>query len=181
MSALIWYLDRATAIVAYPALYAAVVSGVLFNTPAFGVLHRVARKHHITVSMFATIMLLVHGILGVVDSWLVVSGQVPAPSYSLTYFIAGSLVGVTALCIIIVAVMGFLDPRRFTRPWTPRVVHAFAYGGYVFATIHTAAIGSDVGFTERLMLLSGLGFIAYLLVLRMAVLADVTVFPERSA
>lgn len=181
MSAIIWYLDRATAIVAYPALYAAVVTGVLFNTPAFGVFHRVARKHHITVSVFATIMLLVHGGLGVVDSWFVVSGQVPAPGYPMWYFIAGSLVGVTALCIIIVAVLGFVDPKRFSRPWTPGVVHAFAYGGFVFATIHAAAIGSDVGIAERLVFLMGLGFVAYLLLLRASVLADVTIFPGRSA
>lgn len=180
MSAVVWYLDRAAAIVAYPALYAAVVTGVLFNTPAFGVFHRVARKYHISVSVFATIMLLVHGVVGVVDSWFVVAGHVPAPPYPTWYFVAGSLVGATALFVIIVAVVGFVDPKRFSRPWTPGVVHAFAYGGFVFATIHAAAIGSDVRTAERLVFLVGLGFIAYLLVLRASVLADVTIFPRRS-
>ena len=163
---LLWYLDRATALIAYPALYAAVITGVFTNTPLFGPLHNAARKVHIEISVFATLMLLLHGVLGVLDTWIVVTGVVPAPEYPMAYFVTGVLVGGTALFVIVVAVFGFLDPRQFNRPWGPRVVHAFAYAGFAFATLHAAAIGTDMGDLARLLMLAGLGFVVYVLVLR---------------
>jgi hypothetical protein len=163
---LLWYLDRASALVAYPALYMAVLTGIFYNTRTFGLLHEAARRVHIEVSVFATLVMLLHGLLGLVDSWVVVTGQVPAPNYSMAYFVGGVVVGVGALFVLLVAVLGFVDPRRFDRPWGPREVHAFAYAGFGFATIHTVAIGTDVGPMLRTLLLVSLGFLVYVLVLR---------------
>ncbi|MFB6129264.1 MAG: hypothetical protein ABEJ28_00390 [Salinigranum sp.] len=167
--ALVWYLDRASALLAYSALYLAVVSGVFFNACGFGTLHALARRYHVLISVFATILLLIHGAVGVADSALLVGGFAPAPTYPMWYFVAGAAVGGGALLLLLVAVLGFVDARRFSRPWSPRVVHAFAYGGYVFATAHMLAVGSDVGATVRLGAIAGVAFLAYALLLRLLV------------
>lgn len=163
---LVWYLDRATALIAYPALYVAVLSGIFYNTRVFGLLHEAARRVHIEASVFATVMMLLHWVIGVVDTWFVVSGQVPAPDYPMTYFVGGVVVGGSGLFVLLVAILGFVDPRRFERPWSPRVVHAFAYVGFAFATIHMVAIGTDIGPLVRTLLIASLGFLVYVLALR---------------
>ena len=60
MLAIVWFLDRGAALVAYPALYLAVLTGVLYNTPSFGRLHAAARRVHIELSTFAMILTLLH-------------------------------------------------------------------------------------------------------------------------
>ena len=167
---LIWYLDRASAIVAYPALYLAVLTGIFYNNAAFGWLHKASRRVHIEVSMFAMIMLLFHAALGIVDTWLVVTQQVPQPTYSIPYLVAGVVVGAGALLLLVVAVLGFVDARRFERPWGPRVIHAFAYGGFTFGTIHAVAIGTDVTALIRPLFIVTTMFLVYVLLLRL--LAD---------
>lgn len=164
----LWYLDRATALVAYPALYLAVVTGIPFNAPAFGAIHVAARRVHLEVATFALVVTIAHGVLGLADAWVVATGQVPAPAYPMPYFVGGVVVGAGALAMVVVATLGFLDARRFRRPWGPRVVHAFAYGGFAFATVHAVAIGTDVGHLARLGIVVGSGFVVYLLLVRLA-------------
>lgn len=166
MAELVWFLDRAAGLVAYPSLYLAVLTGIFYNTEAFGVLQATARRVHIEVSVFAMIVTLLHAGLGLLDSWLVVTGQVPAPAYSLSYYLAAIVVGAGGLLLLVVAVLGFTDPRRFERPWGPRAVHAFAYGGFAFGTVHAAAIGTDLAGFVRPVLVSTLVFLAYVLALR---------------
>jgi len=166
MSTLIWYLDRGAALVAYPALYLAVLSGIFYNTEAFGVLQTAARRVHIEISVFAMSVTLLHAGLGVLDGWLVVTGQGPEPAYSLSYFAAGLAVGGGSLLLLVVAVVGFLDPRRFARPWGPRVVHSFAYAGFVFGTVHAGAVGTDLVAVIRPLLAPTLLFLGYVLLLR---------------
>jgi hypothetical protein len=170
MSAIVWYLDRAAALVAYPSLYLAVLTGILYNTEEFGVLHDAARRIHVELSVFATLVVLLHAVLGVLDAWFVATGQVPQPAYSLPYFLAGSAVGVGALCMLVVAVLGFADAGRFRGTWGPRVVHGFAYAGFVFATVHAAAIGTDVTGLIRPALGTTTAFLVYVLLLRLVVL-----------
>ncbi|AZH24624.1 hypothetical protein [Haloplanus aerogenes] len=165
----VWYLDRAAALVAYPSLYLATLTGILATTDAFGVLHDAARRIHVEISVFALLLTLLHAGLGVLDAWLVVSGQVPQPAYSQSYFLAGLVVGVGALFLLVVAVLGFLDARRFERPWGPRVVHAFAYGGFAFATVHAAAVGTDIVGLIRPLVGPTTAFLAYLLLLRLLI------------
>ncbi|WP_254761535.1 hypothetical protein [Natrinema marinum] len=167
---IIWYLDRAAALVAYPALYLAVLTGIFYSARSFGPLHRLARSVHIEISVFAMLVTLLHGVLGVLDTWFIVSGAAPQPAYSTTYLLAGVVVGVGALQLLVVAVLGFLDARRFERPWGPRVVHAFAYGGFGFATVHAAAVGTDVAGLIRPVFGPAVVFLVYVLLLR--VLAD---------
>jgi len=174
MSAIVWYLDRGAALVAYPALYLAVLTGILYNTESFGVLHEAARRVHIEVSVFAMIVTLLHAGLGVFDAWFVVTGQVPAPAYSVPYFLGGVTVGVGALLLLVVSVLGFTDAKRFQRPWGPRVVHSFAYAGFAFGTIHAAAIGTDLIGLLRPVLGPSVAFLVYVLLLRMLVLSEVT-------
>ncbi|WP_265108276.1 hypothetical protein [Halosolutus halophilus] len=162
----IWYLDRAAALVAYPALYLAVLTGILYSARSFGPLHRIARRTHIEISVFAMLTTLLHGVLGVLDTWFIVSGSTPQPAYSTTYLLAGVVVGVGALQLLVVAVLGFLDARRFDRPWGPQVVHAFAYGGFGFATIHAAAVGTDVAGLIRPVFGPAIAFLVYVLLLR---------------
>lgn len=164
---ILWYLDRATALIAYPALYLAVLTGIPFNAPGLGMLHTVARRVHLEIATFALLVTLAHAAVGSADAALVVTGQVPPPSYPIPYFVAGVIAGVGALTLVVVSVLGFLDARRFRRPWGPQVVHAFAYGGFAFATVHAVAIGTDVGPVTRLGIVVGSGFIGYLLVLRL--------------
>ena len=162
----VWYLDRAAALVAYPALYAAVLTGIFYNTRAFGRLHEAARRVHVEVSVFATLVTLLHGALGVLDTWLVATGQVPPPSYSTGYLLGGVAVGAGALGLLVVAVLGFLDAGRFDRPWGPRVVHAFAYGGFAFGTLHAVAVGTDVTGLVPPLLGATTAFLVYVLLLR---------------
>jgi hypothetical protein len=166
MSALVWYLDRAAALLAYPSLYLAVLSGILYDAEAFGVLHEGARRVHVELSVFAMLVTLLHAGLGVLDAWFVLAGQVPQPAYTRSYFLVGLAVGVGALLLLVVAVLGFTDARRFDRPWGPRVVHAFAYGGFVFGTVHAAAVGTDAVGLVRPLVVPSLGFLVYVLLLR---------------
>lgn len=80
MSELVWLLDRGSALVAYPALYLAVLTGILYNTESFGVLHRAARRVHIELSVFAMLVTLLHAGLGALDSWFILTGQAPEPA-----------------------------------------------------------------------------------------------------
>ena len=174
MSTIVWYLDRGAALVAYPSLYLAVLTGILYNTEAFGVLHEAARRIHIEVSVFAMIVTLFHASLGVLDAWIVVTGQVPAPVYGVQYFLGGITVGLGALLLLVVAVLGFTDAKRFQRPWGPRVVHSFAYAGFAFGTIHAAAIGTDLAGIIRPIVGPSVAFLVYVLLLRMLVLRGAT-------
>lgn len=167
--AVVWYLDRAAAMVAYPSLYVAVLTGVLYNARAFGPVQTAAQRVHVEVSTFATVTTLLHGALGVADAWLVATGQVPAPAYSTGYFLSGVVVGAGALALLVVAVLGFLDAKRFERPWGPRVVHAFAYGAFAFGTLHAVAIGTDVVGLIRPVVGGTTAFLLYVLALRFLV------------
>jgi len=170
MSAIVWYLDRGAALLTYPALYLAVLTGILYNTESFGVLHQAARRVHIELSVFAMLVTLLHAGLGIVDAWFVVTGQVPKPAYSIPYFVGGIAVGVGALLLLVVAVLGFTDAKRFERPWGPRVVHSFAYAGFAFGTIHAAAIGTDMTGLIQPLLGPSVMFLVYVLLLRVLVL-----------
>lgn len=170
MTTAVWYVDRAAALVAYPSLYLAVLTGILYNTEEFGVLYDAARRIHVELSVFAMLITLGHAVLGVLDAWFVVTGQVPQPAYSNSYFLAGCVVGVGALLMLVVAVLGFADAGRFSGTWGPRVVHGFAYVGFAFATIHAAAIGTDVTGLIRPVLLSTTAFLVYVLLLRLVVI-----------
>lgn len=174
MSELVWLLDRGAALVAYPSLYLAVLTGIFYNTEAFGALHDAARRVHIELSVFAMLVAVLHAGLGVLDTWFVLSGQVPAPTYSMSYLLGGVTVGAGALLLLVVAVLGFVDASRFDQPWGPRVVHGFAYGGFAFATIHAAAIGTDTMGLIRPVLGPTVMFLVYVLVLRMLVLRGIT-------
>jgi len=178
---LLWYLDRATALVAYPALYLAVITGVPYGAPGMGALYDAARRVHLEVAVFALIVTLAHAAIGLLDAAFVVTGAVPPPSYPIPYFVAGVVAGGGALALTVVAVLGFLDARRFPRPWGPRVVHAFAYAGFAFGTVHAVAIGTDVGHVARVGILVGSGFVGYLLLLRLADEVDWSVLRLRSS
>lgn len=172
MSELVWLLDRGAALVAYPALYLAMLTGILYDTESFGVLHEAAQRIHIELSVFAMLVTLLHAALGLLDTWFVVTGQAPLPAYSLSYFLGGVVVGIGALLLLVVAVVGFIDARRFSRPWGPRVVHSFAYGGFAFGTVHAAAVGTDVTGLIRPLLGPTLAFLVYVLLLRVLILKD---------
>lgn len=163
---LLWYLDRAAGLLAYAALYVAVLSGVFYNARAFGWVHDAARRIHVEVSVFALVLMFLHGLFGLADTWLVVAGATPRPAYGVSYLLVGVGVGIGALLVVLVAVLGFLDARRFERPWSPTVVHGFVYAGFAFATVHAAAVGTDiVGFVRPAVIGAGT-FVVYALLLR---------------
>ena len=95
-------------------------------------------------------------------------------------FVGGIVVGAGALLMLVVAVLGFTDPGRFSPPWGPRVVHTFAYGGFAFGTIHAAAIGTDVVGLVRPVVAPSLVFLLYVLLLRLLVLRGVAA-PDAAA
>lgn len=163
---LLWLVDRALALVAYPSLYLAVLTGVLYRARRFGPLHDAARRVHVEVSVLAVIVMLAHGILGLIDAGLVLSGAVPTPAYGRWYFLAGLAVGAGGFVVLLVSVTAFLAPRRFASPWTARVVHALAYVGFAFAAVHAVAVGTDVVGLVRPALTASTAFLGYLLVLR---------------
>ena len=92
MSELVWLLDRGAALVAYPTLYLAVLTGIFYNTEPFGVLHEAAQRVHIELSVFAMVVTLLHALLGILDTWFVVTGESPLPAYSRSYFVGGVVV-----------------------------------------------------------------------------------------
>lgn len=162
----LWYLDRGSALAAYVLLWLAAITGVLHGARGFGGLHEAARKAHVSVSVLASAALLLHVAVGFYDASLVVAGSVPHPPYSDAHFAMGLVVGVGALMLIVTSVLGFVDAKRFERPWDPRTVHAFAYGGFAFATVHAVAIGTDVVGLAFPALIAASIFLVYLLVLR---------------
>lgn len=170
MSSVVWYLDRGAALVVYPGLSLAVLTGLFYNTESFGRLDEVARRVPIELSVFAMVVTLLHAGLGVVDAWFVVADQAPKPAYSMSYFLGGIAVGGGALLLLVVAVLGFTDARRFEQPWGSRVVHPFAYAGFAFATIHAVAIGTDLAGLIRPLIGVSVLFLAYVLLLRLLVL-----------
>lgn len=137
----LWYVDRATGLVLYPALWVAVLTGVFMRASAFGALTRFSRRYHVLVATFAVIMMLAHSVVGLVDADMLLDGEAPPPNYPMAVFVAGVVVGVVAAVVVIVAVLGFLSPTRFDHP---RLVHALAYGGFAFGTVHAVLIGTDV-------------------------------------
>ncbi len=158
----VWFVDRGTALAAYPALLLAALTGVAAAVPAFGVLHRAAKRHHTAVSVLSGILLLLHAGFGAADTVIVATGRAPVPGYGLAFLLAGAAVGVGAFVVLLVATLAFLDPRRFERPWSPRLVHAFAYAGFALATVHAVAIGTDVGWWLAQAAAAFLGVLAVL-------------------
>ncbi|ODR79674.1 hypothetical protein BG842_08440 [Haladaptatus sp. W1] len=157
----LWYLDRASALVLYPALWLTVLTGVFFTERRFGAIHRLSLRTHIELAVFAVGMMVLHAVVGTIDAWLVVDGIAPAPNYPFSLFIAGVGVGGVAVVLVVVAVLGFLEPRRFEHP---KAIHALAYGGFAFATIHAVAIGSDMTGLLGQLVAASVGFVGVALV-----------------
>lgn len=163
---LLWIVDRASALVAYPALFLAVLTGIFYASPRFGPIHDAANRVHVEVAVFAALVTVLHGIVGTLDALAVVSGTVPSPALPRSYVAVAALVGAGALLLLAVAVVGFVGVARFDGRWTPRAVHGFAYVGFGFATLHAVAVGSDVGALARTAILAATLFLVYALVLR---------------
>ncbi|WP_423745428.1 hypothetical protein V5735_05425 (plasmid) [Haladaptatus sp. SPP-AMP-3] len=157
----LWYLDRASALVLYPALWLTVLTGVFFTERRFGAIHRLSLRTHIELAVFAVGMMALHAVVGTIDAWLVVDGIAPAPNYPFSLFIAGVGVGGVTVVLVIVAVLGFLEPRRFEHP---KAIHALAYGGFAFATVHAVAIGSDMTGLLGQLVVASVGFVGVALV-----------------
>jgi len=137
----LWYADRGSAVVLYPALWAAVATGAARRLPVLPVLRDASRRHHVTVSVFAVLVGLIHGVLGTVDTAVILDGAAPMPAYGPTVLLGGVAVGAVGALLTGIAVLGFLDPRRFDRPV---VVHALAYLGFGVGTLHALLVGTDV-------------------------------------
>lgn len=159
----VWYADRGTALVAYGALWVSVLTGMLYNARAFAWLQEASRRIHTPASVAGLSALLLHVVVGTLDAWLVVAGKVPPPGYSNAFFLVGVFVGVLALLLLATSVLGFLDARRFQRPWDPRAVHALSYGAFAFASIHAVAVGSDLAWS---VVAGTTGLLVYVLTLR---------------
>lgn len=162
----VWLLDRALGLVAYPVLYLAVLTGILYRARRFGPLHEAAQRVHIEVAVLALLVTVAHGGLGLLDAGLVFTGRSPMPAFGPTYLLAGLAVGGGAFVVLIVSVLGLLEPWRFGGAWSPRLVHALAYVGFGFATVHAVAVGTDVVGLVRPALIASTAFLGYVLVLR---------------
>lgn len=162
----LWLLDRGTALVATPALWVSVLTGVFVRTrrPAFA--HALADRYHTRIAMFGLIVVLMHALAGTLDAAFLWLGWAPAPAYPGWLFTAGVVVGALSLVGILVAVASFLAPWLFDNP---SLVHALAYLGFIFGILHGVAIGTDmVGLTASLAVVS-------LLVVAVALVAKFTV------
>lgn len=169
---LVWLLDRATGLLAYPALWLAVASGIWYDASELGPLRDAAHAAHIPIAAFASFLVVAHGALGTVDLVLVTTGRSPVPDYGLPYLAAGVAVGAGALLVLAVAVLAFLDPVRAARPWSPTVVHWLSYVGFGFATVHGAAIGTDVTWVPTRWVVASLVVLAYMVAIREVVASD---------
>lgn len=163
----VWFMDRGTALLSYPTLVLAAFTGLAAAVPAFGALHRAGKRSHTPVSVLAMIVLLLHAGFGTADIAIVATGGAPVPAYGLAFLVVGAAVGLGAFIVLVVATLAFLDPRRFERPWSPRVVHALSYAGFALATVHAAAIGTDVAWWMAQAAAAGLGLLAVLTLARL--------------
>ncbi|MFB6169880.1 MAG: hypothetical protein ABEJ06_01925 [Haloarculaceae archaeon] len=162
----VWLLDRGTALVAFPALWVAVLTGVFVRTRRPATLHAFSNRWHTRLSVFALVVAGMHAVTGLADAVFLEAGLAPAPGYPDWLFLAGVGVGVLSLVAVVVAVVSFLAPWRFE---DPSLVHALAYLGFALGAVHAVAIGTDVvGLTERLVVAS-LVVVAAALVLKFAV------------
>ncbi len=162
----LWYLDRAAGLVAFAALHFAVLTGIVYNARGLDTLRTAARRAHVPVSVFATLVTLAHAMVGTLDALGVLFGSTPVPGYGRGFFVLALAVGAGALLLVVVAVVAFLDAKRIERPWTPRAVHLFAYGGFAFATVHTVAIGTDITGLAVPALVAATALVVYALALR---------------
>ncbi len=160
----LWYLDRASALVLFPALWLTVLTGIFFTAREYGVLHRLSRRIHIELAVFGIGMMATHAVVGTIDAWLIVDGSAPAPNYPFSLFLAGVGVGFVALVVLVLAALGFLEPRRFDNPGA---VHALAYGGFAFGVIHAVAIGSDMTGLLGQLVVGSVVFVILALALRL--------------
>ncbi|MHB8604852.1 MAG: hypothetical protein ACYDCK_06305 [Thermoplasmatota archaeon] len=162
----VWYLDRASGLTAYFLLWLAVFTGIFYNATSFEGAYRASNRLHTPVSWLSAAALALHVAVGTLDSAFVLLHTVPQPAYSYAYFVVGDLVGAGGLVLVVVSILAFVDPKRFKRPWDPKVVHAFAYGGFLFATYHAVALGTDLTGFAVLGVLGGTLFLLYVLILR---------------
>src|SRR2546422_410837 len=117
----VWVADRLSGGASYVSLAAAALSGVPYDHERMGWAHAAARRLHVPISWAAVAVLLAHAAFGTVDVALVASGEAPAPGYGIRFLVAAAGVGIGALVLTVIATLAFVDPRRFERPWKPRL------------------------------------------------------------
>lgn len=139
-----WYLDRSAGLVAYVGLWLAVLTGIFYEAHGLPWLSAAARRIHLPASFFAIAVILLHVGLGAWDAAAVFLHRVPTPGYGLAYLWIALGVGAGGFLALFTGILGFLDARRFRRPWDPRTVHLFTYGGFALASVHAVAAGTDM-------------------------------------
>ncbi|MDY6776375.1 MAG: hypothetical protein SV253_09965 [Halobacteria archaeon] len=136
----------------YTAFFLAALTGVLSRrgTPRF-IRNRLQGVHR-WLAYAAGVLVLLHiltqieGValtLGVAQMALTGSLENASPRE-----IGGALrigIGFGATVVTAVAAVSFLRPRLFDSTVPPTAVHAFAYTGFAFATVHSLTFGHDVG------------------------------------
>ncbi len=157
MNDVLWYLTRATGIVASVLIAAAVVSGFLFSGRETGTRRRPNwwLDLHNMLGGLALIFTLVHIVASLLDSDLgigiadvLIPGIASAGRWPLAW-------GVIATYLVATAVLTSWPKRRFRRR-TWRIVHLGSVLGFALALVHTLQFGTDA---STVWLRSGVVFV----------------------
>jgi sulfoxide reductase heme-binding subunit YedZ len=146
---LLWFANRGTGVVLLLLLTLTTVLGVLATRgdAGRGMPRFVTQAFHRNVSLIAVVMLLVHVVTAVVDTYVDIRWwQAVVPFYGSTYKPLWLGLGTLALDLIIaIVVTSLLRHRLPHRPW--RILHVSAYACWGLSLAHGIGIGTDAGTT----------------------------------
>ncbi|WP_448626620.1 ferric reductase-like transmembrane domain-containing protein [Geodermatophilus sp. URMC 64] len=141
-----WYLIRATGVVSLVLMTATVVLGVVVQRqrrlpglPRFG-----AVALHRNVSLISALLLLVHVVTSVADSYVGIPALAALVPFTSTWRPAG--IGLGALAVelgLVIVVSSLLRGRLPRRVWQP--IHRSAYLLWPLAFVHGLMPGTDLG------------------------------------
>jgi sulfoxide reductase heme-binding subunit YedZ len=171
----LWYVTRATGVVAFIALTAAVVLGVLSLRRVAGRLPRfVTQGVHRTVALTAVGALLVHVATTVLDGYMPIGWSAAVVPFVSGYKVLWVGLGAVALDLVVLVTWTSVLRRRLRyRGW--RLVHLSTYPAWLLSIGHYLGVGTDTRGGGAL-LLSGAGTAAVLaaVVARVAARAEPT-------
>jgi sulfoxide reductase heme-binding subunit YedZ len=145
-STTLWYITRASGIVALVLLTVTMVLGVITtsrarsrNWPGFA-----QQELHRRISMLSVVFLAVHVLTSILDTYVHIGWLAIFVPFASSYGRFWVAMGTVALDLMVAVFLSSLLRSRM-RPGTWRGIHWLAYGCWPIALAHTFGLGTDAG------------------------------------